>query len=427
MSALQRNLLLLIALVLALQTGVNLARYLQEPGAAQRFGGDFICFWQAAQRARHGDLAGVYDPAFWRGVVSGHAASKMTWFVYPPFVLLPLRLLGDLGYGPAVAWWSLLPLPFYFGLIFLLARRTAPDLAAGTRLQAFAAIAALTLPFLSASLFSGQIGAFVAVLFLAAAYLWPDRPILAGLCLGLMAVKPQLGVLFPFALAAAGQWRTMAAAAATVLALVASSLVWPGAAVWNDYAQIAQIFGRFIGQGHAVIAQLAVGPYVSLLAAGLPAALAATLQAGVSLGVLAVVIRVFRQAAGGRDDGRLDLRLGLLAAGALLAIPYSLSYDTPMLALAILPLVTRAWRRGLDGWTCAAITGLLVLPYLQPILIPRHLPFALAALLLAFGALFRRYELEAPADAAAAGSGWLSAIRSWIAPRAAIAAQRIRP
>jgi hypothetical protein len=103
-------------------------------------------------------------------------------------------------------------------------------------------------------------------------------------------------------------------------------------------------------------------------------------------------VRVFWR---GRDDGRLDLRLGALATGALLATPYSLSYDTPMLALAILPLLARAWRRGWDGLELAAVTALLVSPFVTPLAMKAHLPFGPAALLLAFGALYRRHRLEA--------------------------------
>ncbi len=39
------------------------------------------------------------------------------------------------------------------------------------------------------------------------------RPVLAGILFGLLAYKPQFGLLIPFVLAASGRWRTFAAAA----------------------------------------------------------------------------------------------------------------------------------------------------------------------------------------------------------------------
>jgi hypothetical protein len=408
MTALPKKLLLLFAAVLALQAGVNFARYFSELTGGHRFGGDFISFWRAAQRARLGDVAAIYNPDAWRSALAAGTPHDLFWFVYPPFALLGLWPLGGLTYNGAVAWWSLAPLPFYFALAWGLAKRSglggqaapaAGDLA--SRILAFAVLGAFALPLLSANLFSGQTGTWIAVLLLGAAYFWKDRPILAGVCIGLMAIKPQLGLLLPFALAAAGQWRTIAAAAATIAVLAAAATLWLGVAIWNDYASLLELFGGFMSRGYAGIRLLAVGPYVSLQGAGAPAAVAALLQAVISLAVLAMIVRVFRQRDEGQaerspDDGRLDLRLGLLATGALLSTPYSLSYDTPMLLLAMIPLLARAWRDGWDAVELGAIAALLTLPYAQPLLADYHIPFGLCALSLMFCALHRRYRQEAP-------------------------------
>ena len=84
----------------------------------------------------------------------------------------------------------------------------------------------MTLPLLCTNLLCGQIGALISVLALTATYFWPDRPIRAGVAIGLLAIKPQLGLLLPLALAAACRWRTMVWASATVAALIGASLVW---------------------------------------------------------------------------------------------------------------------------------------------------------------------------------------------------------
>jgi hypothetical protein len=412
MSPLQRKLLLLLAMCLATQASANLIKYFHELSDGSRFGGDFISFWNAAHRVRHGEIAAIYDPDTWHRILSTNTTGIISWFVYPPFTLFGLWPLGDATYNEAVLVWSLVPLAFYFALIVLLAKRSGLGAGANpacennwSRTQAYAVLIAFSLPFLSANLFSGQTGALIAVFFLGAAYFWPAHPILAGICIGLVAIKPQIGLLMPFALIASSQWRVVAAAATTVLSLIVLSTVWLGAAIWTDYLRMSQLFGHFIGKGYNQIQQLALGPYVSLQGAGTPAALAGFLQVVVSVAVLTVIIQSFSRWKSnkqelGKDDGRLDLRLALLAAGTLLVTPYSLSYDTPLLMLSVIPLLARSWRDGWDGIELASVTALLILPYAQLLAIGSHVPFAFLALLLWFGVLYRRFQKERPTQPA---------------------------
>ena len=412
MSPLQKKLLLLFAMCLATQASTNLIRYFHELSDGSRFGGDFISFWNAAHRVRHGEITAIYDPDTWHRILSTNTTGTISWFVYPPFTLFGLWPLGDATYNEAVLVWSLVPLAFYFVLIVLLAKRSGLGAGANpacennlSRMQAYAVLIAFSLPFLSANLFSGQTGALIAVFFLGAAYFWPTCPILAGICIGLLAIKPQMGLLMPFALIASGQWRVVAAAATTVLSLIVLSTIWLGAAIWTDYLRMSQLFGHFIGRGYDQIQQLALGPYVALQGAGMPAALAVLLQVVVSVAVLTVIIQGFSQWKSskqelGKEDGRLDLRLALLAAGTLLTTPYSLSYDTPLLMLSVIPVLARSWRDGWDGIELASVTALLILPYAQLLAIGRHVPFAFMALLLWFGVLYRRFQKEIPTQLA---------------------------
>ena len=56
MSGLQKKLFFAFALILALQTCAFLGKYWLEVRSGH-FGGDFICFWQAADWVRHGALS----------------------------------------------------------------------------------------------------------------------------------------------------------------------------------------------------------------------------------------------------------------------------------------------------------------------------------------------------------------------------------
>jgi hypothetical protein len=414
MRPLQKPLLMLCAICLAAQAGIRLFHELSD---GTPFGGDFIGFWNAAHRVRHGDLAAIYDPDAWQQILSNMTGSiSLSWFVYPPFALFGLWPLGDATYNEAVLAWSLVPLACYVALLVVLAKRSGLGIDANpasgndwSQAQAYVVLIAFSLPFIGANLFSGQTGTIIAVLFLATAYFWPMRPVLAGICLGLLAIKPQMGLLMPFALVASGQWRIVAAAATTVLALMVLSTLWLGAAIWTDYFRMSLLFGHFVGNGYAHIQHLALSPYVSLQGIGMPATLAGLFQAAISVAVLTVIIQAFWRwkatRPDGKADGRLDLRFGLLAAGTLLATPYSLSYDTPLLMLSVIPLLARSWRDGWDGIELASVTALLALPYVQLLAVGWHVPFAFLALLLWFGVLYRRFQKETPAEPAVTAWG----------------------
>jgi alpha-1,2-mannosyltransferase len=407
MSVLQKTLLMLCAMCLVTQACANLIKYFYEVSAASPFGGDFIGFWNAAHRVRHSDIAAIYDPDGWRSILSTATGPvTISWFVYPPVALFGLWPLGNASYNQAVLAWSLVPLALFFPLIVFLAKRSGLSIGGNfagedswSRAQAYAVLIAFSLPFLSANLFSGQTGTIIAVFFLGAAYFWPSRPILTGICVGLLIIKPQMGLLMPFALIASRQWRTVIAAAVTVFCLIVLSTLWLGTAIWTDYFRMGQLFGQLIGGGYDGIKQLAISPYVSLKSVGMPTAAAGLLQLVVSVTVLIVVVAGFWQRksnrkASGVEEGQLDLRLALLAAGTLLATPYALSYDTPLLMLSVIPVLARSWRHGWDGIELASLTALLMLPYAQPVAVGIHIPFAFLSLLFWFGVICRRVFKE---------------------------------
>ena len=55
---------------------------------------------------------------------------------------------------------------------------------------------------------------------------WVERkPVLAGICIGLLAAKPQMALLFPLVLIAARAWRVIAVAAVTAVLFTVLSLL----------------------------------------------------------------------------------------------------------------------------------------------------------------------------------------------------------
>jgi Glycosyltransferase family 87 len=74
---------------------------------------------------------------------------------------------------------------------------------------------------------------------------------MAGVLIGLLTVKPQLGILFPVALIVSKRWEVLFVAAATALALLAASVAIGGIAGWQDYVTKALPLQREVLQDAA--------------------------------------------------------------------------------------------------------------------------------------------------------------------------------
>ncbi len=71
------------------------------------------------------------------------------------------------------------------------------------------------------------------------------RPIVAGVLFGLLAYKPQFGLMIPSVLAASGHLRAFSAAVATVAFLVAAATLVFGWDVWHAFLESTR-FTRLI-------------------------------------------------------------------------------------------------------------------------------------------------------------------------------------
>lgn len=188
---------------------------------------DFACFWGGARLFWLGQTSLVFEPLqFNQWLATQLAPGTMqdfaTWS-YPPTMLLVMLPFG------------LLPLPFAylawiggtFGLLFAALRfaLTSPVAVAAVL---FSPAAMYTLQY-------GQNGALTGALLIAGIWAVDRKPVLAGICIGVLVMKPQLGLLLPFALAAGGYWRVFRVAALVALGMVAASAMLFGTASWFGF------------------------------------------------------------------------------------------------------------------------------------------------------------------------------------------------
>lgn len=277
--------------------------------------GDFACLWAGARTALRAP-AHIYDFEFVTALQTGWTVpGRLRPFVYPPSALLaflPLALPGP--------WAAYALATSAGGGFFLWASRRA---GAPWLLALFPCVWVVAA--------YGQTTFLVAGLVLLALSL-RDRQILAGVLFGLAAaLKPQAAVLLPVALVAARQWRSIAAAAATGLALFAiSSAVW-GAHIWLDWlAALARFKHEVLPQTPGLRAD-EITVYAGLELLGLPGAIA-YLLAPVALWLVWTVFR--------RNAGPLASSAALFG-GTLLISPYAMNYDSALLAPGIAALLAR--------------------------------------------------------------------------------------
>lgn len=165
----------------------------------QILGRDFITFWVGAVLFWRGHAQQLFDPVICFGLLREVTGKDIAtaWFSYPPNSLLLLFPLAALPYFPALFLWLAGPFTLLAGL---LRRYLAID---------WPIILALLLsPASVVNICAGQNGFLSALLFCGGFLMLERRPILAGILFGLLAYKPQIGLILPFLLIAGKYWRT---------------------------------------------------------------------------------------------------------------------------------------------------------------------------------------------------------------------------
>ena len=347
-------------------------------------GTDFSDVWTAGRLALAGHPAQIYDPA-------AHYAAQQAAFHdpkipfygwhYPPMFLLAASLLALLPYLAAVVAWQGLTLPLYLGVM----RRIVP--------QKGAALIALAFPAVYMNLTHGQNGFLTAGLIGGGLLLLDRRPWLAGMMLGLLAYKPQFGVLLPLALLAEGRWKTIAAAGATVIVAAGLTYLIFGVETWRAF------FANTAFTRHTVLENGGAGFWKiqSVFAAvrmwGGSIGLAYAAQAVAGIGAAVAVFLLWRSKA----DPRLKA-CGLIA-GAFLCTPYGFDYDFMALAPAGAFLVSYGLERGLKTSELCALALAFAAPILaRPAGQWLMLPLGMIAVSALFVVVMRRGLSPAPAE-----------------------------
>ncbi|MBR0672994.1 glycosyltransferase family 87 protein [Neoroseomonas soli] len=306
--------------------------------------GDYLAFHAAGRLAMAGEAAQAYD---WAAL---HAAQAAIIGRPPP---------GDLGWlNPPGYFFAVIPfsqLPYRAGwLAWILATGFAFALAAWAVLPRAAAVAAaLAVPPVLFTASVGQNGLLTAALLGASLALLDRRPAAAGIAIGLLTIKPQLGLLFPLLLVAGGRWRAFGSAAVTALLLAAAASLAFGGESWTAFlASGSGNAARMLAAGQDVSPRIQSVHAFVMRATGWEG-LAVLLHGAVALAAAAAALRLWLRRPEGPEEGRAAAAI----AAAFLATPYVWGYDMPAIAMAALFLA----RAGLRDGFLAREKGLIVL------------------------------------------------------------------
>ena len=244
---------------------------------------------------------------------------------------------------------------------------------------------ALAYPAVFINLGHGHNGFLTAALLGGALVLLDRRPLVAGVLFGLVAYKPQFGLMIPLALAAGGYWRTFAAAAATVVVLALATTLAFGPSVWEAFfasTHFTRVVVLEAGDTGWYKIQ-SVFAWVRMWGGSIP--LAYAVQGAVMLAVGGALVWLWR------SEAAFPLKAAALIIAVILGTPYSLDYDLMVLAPALAFLAADGLARGFGPYEKTALAALWLMPLIARTVAQGALiPLAVPTMLVVFALILRR-------------------------------------
>jgi alpha-1,2-mannosyltransferase len=344
---------------------------------------DFSGVWTAGRMLLAGDPTGLFDPwthfAFQRRTFNDPNVEVYGWH-YPPFFLAVAALLAAMPYVPALAVWQASTFALYLAAI----RAIAPA-------HRLLILVAVGFPAVFVTLGHGHNSFLTAGLLGFGLLLLPTRPIVAGICIGLLAYKPQFGLVLPVVMVLGGHWRAVAAAGVTVAAMTVAVTLWLGPEVWLAFLKGADFTRAVILEDGITGWHKIQSTFSAFRSFGAPLPLAYGAQFAVTALVVAILaLMAFRGA-----DRRLVA--AMTATGALLATPYCLDYDMTILGVAVAFAAAHGVEKGFAPYE----KSLLALVWIVPLaargaMMVTGLPLGVMVMALFFGFLAARALAEKP-------------------------------
>jgi arabinofuranan 3-O-arabinosyltransferase len=352
---------------------------------------DFVNVWSAGKLVLDGHPALAYDWDIQKQVqvaVLGQSyPGNFAWHYPPPFRFVA-SLLALFPYAVAYIGWAAISLVPYLAVMRAIVGRP------------FGLLLGAAFPVLLINALVGQNGFLTASLIGGTLYLMPTRPLLSGICLGLLSYKPQYGLLFPLVLIAASQWRVFVTAGVVAFAMALASWLAFGTESWQAFFHWMPMFSQaFLTEGRAPWGKMqSIFAVVRYFGGSEP--LGWVFQ-WIMSGAVAVLLALMW-----RSRISYPLKAAALATGTLLITPYLFLYDLMVLAIPVAFLVRIGLARGFERYELPALGLAAALLFFFPLV---GAPTGFVATLIVSGLIARRTGLwwrraQTPSLMAAAGA-----------------------
>jgi alpha-1,2-mannosyltransferase len=352
-------------------------------------GTDFSNVYAAGTYVLDGKAAEPFDPSaqFAREKTIFGSNTQFYGWHYPPFFLGVAALLALMPYALALALWQGVTLLLYLWAV----RGILSDVQKSN--DHLWVLLALAFPAVFINLGHGHNGFLTAALFGGALITLEETPVVAGVLFGLLAYKPQFGVLIPLVLAASGRWRAFVSAASTVAALALAITLAFGPEVWTAFLASTKFTRTVVlEEGDTGWYKIqSVFSWVRMWDGSVT--LAYAVQGVVTIAVAAALIWIWRSRAS------FPVKAAALLIGTVLATPYGLDYDLMLLAPAICFLTVDGLKRGFAPWEKTMLATLWIVPLItRSVAHATFIPLAVPAMLAAFAMLLHRTARESAGE-----------------------------
>jgi hypothetical protein len=313
-------------------------------------GTDFSNVYAAGELTWQGKPSDAYSPAL------QHAAEKATFggrevpffgWHYPPFFFVVAFLVAAVPYAWGLALWLIASFAAYLAMIRAILPRPETLLIA----SAFPAV--------FVNIGHGQNGFLTAALLGGALHLLDRRPWLAGILIGLLAYKPQFGVMIPIALLAGQRRSSVLAAVATIAALVGLSFATLGGSVWHAFFDSMNFTQTVVLEQGGTGWEKIQSAFSAARNWGADVRTAYAIQIALGLTLATTLAWLWH------SDAAFELKASALATASLLATPYVLDYDLVVLAISIAFLARHGFKCGFRDYEISMLAAAFIVPLIS--------------------------------------------------------------
>ncbi|MCJ9671523.1 MULTISPECIES: glycosyltransferase family 87 protein [unclassified Neorhizobium] len=274
---------------------------------------DFSNYWIASRLVLEGRVQDLFQG---QDIYFAHMTAAFgvdfPWHAwsYPPHFLLLIWPLGLLPYRVSMVVFLLVTLLIYLHAASLICQRR-PEWPA-----------LFLLPFISCNALAAQNGFLTAALLLYGLALRDRNPVVAGFAIGILTIKPQLGILLPLFLVAEKRWLVVLSAAVMAIAMALLSVWSFGLAAWTGYIEYNWPYQtQVMNGGSGIFVSMMLSTFGALRSLGYDASVAMYTHAPVAIISLVVFVGTLFTLKS------LESRAASLVFATFLMSPYSLVYD----------------------------------------------------------------------------------------------------